>query len=99
MADPAPTTQRAVALAVLLVTGILSLPVVAALLDGGSTEGWVVPVQLLLMAVVGAVVGRLLPGIAGAGASPGRGALVGAVVGVATALATAVVFMVLLGGP
>jgi len=88
-----------VALAVLVVTGVLSLPVVAAVLDGDETEGWVVPVQLLLMAVVGGVVGRLLPGLAGPGSSPGRGALVGAVVGVVAALATAVVFMALLGGP
>jgi hypothetical protein len=101
MADhgPAPTRQRVVALAVLLVGGILSLPLVATVLDGDSTEAWVVPVQLLLMAVVGAVVGRLLPGLAGAAAPPARGAAVGALVGVVCALLAATVFMLLLGGP
>ena len=101
MADPgtAPGTQRVLAIVVVVVAGFLSLPVVAAFLDGDSTEALVVPVQVALMAVVGALVGRLLPGIAGAGATPPRGAVVGAGAGVAAALLAAVVFMVLLGGP
>jgi hypothetical protein len=82
-----------------MVAGFLSLPIVATFLDGDSTEGWVVPVQLLLMAVVGAVVGRLLPGLAGAAATPGRGAAAGAAVGIVAALLAATVFMLLLGGP
>lgn len=91
--------QRPLAVVLLAVAGSLSLPVVATFLDGDATEGWVVPVQLLLMALLGAVVGRLLPGIAGADASPARATAVGAAVGVAAGVVAAVVFMVLLGGP
>ena len=88
--------QRAVAVVLLLLAGILSLPVVAAFLDGGSTEDLIVPIQLAVMAVVGAITGYLLPGIAGLGSSSARGALVGAVLGVAAALAGIAVFMLLL---
>jgi hypothetical protein len=89
-------TQRATALALLVVAGVLSLPVVAAFLDGESTENLVVPVQLVLMAVVGAIVGYLLPGLAGVGANSSRGAVVGAVVGVVMALVGIAVFALLL---
>jgi len=88
--------QRGVAVVLLLLAGILSLPVIAAFLDGGSTEDLIVPVQLAVMAVVGAITGYLLPGIAGHGSSSARGALVGAVLGVAAALAGIVVFTLLL---
>lgn len=88
--------QRAGAVVLLLLAGILSLPVVAAFLDGGSTEDLIVPIQLAVMAVVGAITGYLLPGIAGHGSSSARGALVGAVLGVAAALAGIAVFMLLL---
>ncbi len=88
--------QRGVAVALLLLAGILSLPVVAAFLDGGSTEDLIVPIQLALMAVVGAITGYLLPGIAGPGSSSVRGATVGALIGVAAALAGVVIFMLLL---
>ncbi len=99
MADAATSrSQRPIALAVLLAAGLLSLPVVAAFLDGESTDQLIVPVQLLVMAVVGAVVGYLLPGLAGPGAGKGRGAGTGVVVGVAVALLAVAVFYLLLGG-
>ena len=95
---PASGTQRTVAVLVVVVVGLLSLPVVATFLDSDSTEALVVPVQVALMAVVGALVGRVLPGIAGATATRPRGALVGAVLGVAVALLSAAFFVWLLGG-
>jgi len=91
-------TQRAMALGLLLIAGIVSLPVVAAFLDGESTVNLLVPVQLAAMATVGAVVGCLLPGIAGSGSSSTRSAGLGALVGVATALVGVVIFFLLLGG-
>lgn len=94
--SPKAGTQRVVAVAVLLVAGVLSLPVVATFLDGESTENWIVPVQLVLMAVVGAVVGHLLPGLAGTESDSRRGAGFGAVVGVLTGLIGAALFYLLL---
>ena len=48
---------RVAALVVLLVLGVVSLPAVAGVLDGQGTENWVVPVQLALMAGIGALIG------------------------------------------
>ena len=90
--------QREVALVLIIAAGIVSLPLVAALLDGPSTEDLIVPVQLAVMALVGAVVGYLLPGLAGAGSRSARGAGFGALVGVATALLSVAVFYLLLNG-
>jgi hypothetical protein len=90
--------KRVVALVVLLVLGVLSLPLVAWVLDGEATENWIVPVQLLLMAVVGAVVGRLVPELAGAGATPRRAVVVGVLVGVGAAVLGLVIFFLLLSG-
>ena len=88
--------QRGVAVVLLLAAGILSLPLVAAFLDGQSTEDLIVPIQLATMAVLGAIIGYLLPGVAGFGSSSARSAMVGAVIGVATALAGVAVFALLL---
>jgi len=90
--------QRTLALALLIGAGILSLPVAAALLDGESTENWIVPFQLTVMAAIGAVLGYLLPGIAGAGAGNARGAAIGACVGVVAALVGVLLFFLLLSG-
>jgi hypothetical protein len=87
-----------VALVVLLAAGILSLPVAASFLDGESTENWILPVQLVAMAVVGAVVGRLLPGLAGADASARRATIRGLMTGVVMALVGVVIFFLLLSG-
>ena len=38
------STQRVVALLVLLVLGVVSLPLVASVLDGEGTENWILPV-------------------------------------------------------
>ena len=92
------STQRVVALVVLLVLGVLSLPLVAAVLDGEGTENWIIPVQLLLMAAIGALVGRMVPALAGPGATRGRAVLVGAAAGVAAAVLGLLIFFVLLSG-
>ena len=92
------TGQRVAAIVVLVVLGVLSLPVVAAVLDGEGTENWIIPVQLLLMAAVGALVGRLVPALAGPDATRGRAVLVGVVVGLAAAALGLVIFFLLLSG-
>ncbi len=91
------TAQRPLGLGLLVVLGILSLPLAAAVLDGESTDHLVVPVQLAAMALIGAVVGYLLPGLGGDTATRSRGALVGLGVGVALALVGILLFSVLLG--
>lgn len=92
------SVQRVVAVVTLLVLGVLSLPVVAFFLDGEGTENWIVPVQLLLMAGVGALVGRLVPAVAGEGASRNRATVIGAALGLGAALIGLLIFFVLLSG-
>lgn len=91
-------TQRLVGVVVLAVTGVFSLPVTAYVLDGPSTENWIVPVQLAAMAAVGAGSALLLPALAPSGAGRGRRALVGAGWGVCAALLGVLVFWFLLNG-
>ena len=90
--------QRWTAVLLLLVLGIFSLPVTAYFFDGESSENWIIPVAVALMAVLGAIVGSMLPGLAGPGATQRRGALIGAVVGVAMLVLGIVVFFLLLNG-
>ncbi|MDZ5662620.1 hypothetical protein SFC79_12670 [Nocardioides sp. S-58] len=90
--------QRIVGIVVLLVLGMLSLPVSASLLDDQGTENWIVPVQLLAMALLGAAVTVALPGLAREGASTGRRAMTGAWWGLLAALVGVVVFWLLLNG-
>ena len=71
------TAQRVVGAVVLLVTGILSLPVVAFFLDGQGTENWIIPVQLIAMAAIGAALAIALPALAREGAGTGRRARTG----------------------
>jgi hypothetical protein len=92
------SVQRVVAVVVLLVLGVLSLPVVAFFLDGEGTENWIVPVQLLLMAGIGALMGRAVPAVAGEGASPRRALVTGALLGLGAAVLGLLVFFVLLSG-
>ena len=80
----------------LLAAGLVSLPVSAWFLDGDQTENWVLPAQLVAMALVGALVGLVLPGMV-SGASRRR-ALLGAAYGVAAALVGVVVFFLLISG-
>ena len=90
--------QRIVAVIILIVAGILSLPVAAAFFDGEGSENWILPVQLLGMAVVGAIVGQLLPGLAGETATRGRATWVGAAAGLGAAVVGLVIFFLLLSG-
>ena len=91
-------TPVILALLVLLVLGILSLPLTASVLDGEGTENWILPVQLLTMAVAGALAGWLVPALGGRDASRRRGILVGAVLGVAAGVVGLVIFFLLLNG-
>ncbi len=90
--------QRVGAVIILLVAGILSLPVAAVFFDGEGSENWILPVQFLGMAVVGAIVGRLLPGLAGDGATPARAIWVGVAGGLAAAVLGLLLFFLLLSG-
>jgi hypothetical protein len=92
------TVQRVVGALVLLACGMLSLPLAASVLDGQGTENWIVPVQLLAMAAVGAGVTLALPALARAGAPTERRALTGAWWGLLAAFVGVVVFWLLLNG-
>jgi hypothetical protein len=92
------SAQRLVGIVVLAVLGMLSLPVSAYVLDDPGTENWIVPVQLLAMAAVGACVTVGLPGMAREGASTGRRALTGAWWGLLAAFVGVIVFWFLLNG-
>ncbi|NPC42915.1 hypothetical protein [Nocardioides sp. zg-1230] len=92
------SAQRLVGIVVLLVLGMLSLPATAYVLDDPGTENWIVPVQLLAMAAVGAAVTIALPGLAREGAPTGRRALTGAWWGLAAAFAGVVVSWLLING-
>jgi len=90
--------QRLVALVLMLVLGLLSLPVTAYFLDGQGTENWILPVQVVVTAALGAGVSMLFPGLTRDGSSTRRRLLVGAALGIATALVGVVVFFLLLNG-
>ena len=90
--------RRAAALLVLLVLGVISLPLVASVLDGQGTENLILPVQLVLMVAAGALAGRLVPTLGGADASRRRGIVVGALLGLGAAVFGLVIFFLLLNG-
>jgi hypothetical protein len=92
------SAQRLVGIVVLLVLGMLSLPAAAYVLDDQGTENWIVPVQVVAMAAVGAAVTVALPGLAREGASTGRRAMTGAWWGLLAAFVGVVVFWLLLSG-
>ena len=98
MATTNVAVQRWIAVLILLVLGILSLPVTAYFFDSEGTENWIIPVAVALMAVLGAIVGSMLPGLAGDGATQQRGALIGAAVGVGMLVLGIVIFFLLLSG-
>ena len=93
-----PTLQRVAGVLVLLVAGIMSLPVAAFILDDRRTENWIVPAQLLVMAVIGASVAFSLPPLARPGAPAGRRALTGACWGLLAALVGVLLFWLLISG-
>jgi hypothetical protein len=92
------SAQRVVGIVVLLVLGVLSLPAAAYVLDEQGTENWIVPVQLVVMAAVGAAVTVALPGLAREGATTGRRAMTGAWWGLLAAAVGVVVFWLLISG-
>lgn len=92
------TAQRVLGVLILLGTGIFSLPAVAVFLDGPSTQNWIIPVQLLIMALIGALVILALPAMAPAAASTGIRVLIGVGWGVLAALVGLLVFFFLLNG-
>ena len=90
--------QRVVGAVVLLAAGMLSLPLSAALFDGEGTENWIAPVQLLLMAAIGAGLAVALPALAREGASTGRRAMTGMWWGLLAALVGVLLFWFLVNG-
>jgi hypothetical protein len=90
--------QRVIGVVVLLATGIYSLPLSAALFDGEGTENWIVPVQLLVMAAIGAGLAVLLPALAREGAPTGRRALTGAWWGLLAAFLGVLLFWFVING-
>jgi hypothetical protein len=92
------SAQRVVGIVVLLVTGLLSLPVAAFLIDGQGAENWIIPVQLLAMAVTGAALAVALPALAHEGASTGRRARTGIWWGLLAALVGVLIFWFALNG-
>ena len=93
-----PTVQRIVGIVVLLVAGILSLPATAYFLDGQATGNWIVPVQFLAMALIGASVAVVLPAFARAGAQAPHRALTGGWWGLLAAFVGVLVFWFLGNG-
>ena len=93
-----PVAQRVIGVVVLLATGIYSLPVAAALFDGEGSENWIVPVQLLVMAAIGAGLAVAVPALARAGAPTGRRAMTGAWWGLLAALVGVLLFWLLING-
>lgn len=88
------SAPRALAIVGLLVLGLLALPLLAAVFDGEGTENLIIPLDLVVMAAVGAFVWQALPA-----APPGpRTLVVGAGVGVVAALFGMLVFFFLLSG-
>ena len=93
-----PAAQRVVGIVVLLVAGMLSLPLSAFFLDDPDTENWVIVVQLVAMAAIGAAVTIALPALAREGAATGRRAVTGIWWGLLAALVGVLVFWFLLNG-
>ena len=93
-----PQAQRVVGAVVLLVLGMLALPLSASLVDGEGSENWIIVLDLVAMAAVGAAVTIGLPGLAREGASTGRRAMTGAWWGLLAAFVGVLVFWFLLNG-
>ncbi|MCW2971820.1 MAG: hypothetical protein JWN72_93 [Thermoleophilia bacterium] len=94
-----PGASRAIAAAVLLPLGAVSLPLAAFALDRGpGTENWILPAQLGGMTLAGAGLGAALTKVAGASAGHGRGALVGAAFGLTAGVVADAAWLGLIGG-
>lgn len=92
------TLQRIAGVLVLLAAGIMSLPAAAAIFDRQGAENWIVPVQLLVMAAIGASVCVAVPALAREDASRGRRALTGVWWGLLAAFVGVLVFWLLISG-
>ncbi|MFL6164958.1 MAG: hypothetical protein ACJ715_13490 [Ornithinibacter sp.] len=92
------SVTRVGAVLVLLVLGLVSLPLVASVLDGPGTENAILPVQLLVMGLLGALAGWAVPTLGGAHATRRRGIVAGALVGLGAAVLGLVIFFLLLSG-
>jgi len=91
--------QRPLALLILLVVGVLSLPISAAFEgEGDNSENWILPIAIVGAAVVGAVVGGFLPGLAGSHASRAKGMRIGAILGVVMLVLGTILFFLLIAG-
>lgn len=90
--------QRVVGVVVLLVAGMLSLPLAAFFFDAPDTENWVIVIQLVAMAAIGAAAAVALPALAREGASTGRRAVTGSWWGLLAAVLGVLVFWFLLNG-
>jgi len=91
-------TIRILVGAFLVLLGIFSLPLVAVVLDGDGQEGWIIPVQVVLVTLVGAAVGYALPLLAGEGALRSRGALIGVLTGLVGVVLGLVMYFLVLSG-
>jgi hypothetical protein len=94
----APIVQRVIGIVVLLAAGMLSLPLSALFFDGPATENWVIVIQLVAMAAIGALVTVALPALAREGATTSRRARTGIWWGLLAALVGVLVFWFLLNG-
>lgn len=92
------TVQRVLGVLVLLVAGMLSLPLAATFLDDPGSESWIIAVQLVVMAAIGAGVTLALPALARSGSSTGRRALTGVWWGLLAAFVGVVVYWLLISG-
>lgn len=83
----------------LAIAGFLSLPLAAWVLDGSSsTENVILPVQLIVMALIGAGLAWWLPAVARPGDAMGTRLLIGAGWGLLAAVMGVIVFWFLLSG-
>lgn len=98
MSSAAVWVLRGSATLVLLALGVLSLPLVALVFDQAGQQAWIIPAQVVVMAVIGAGVGVLVPSLAGSGASRARAATVRALIALAGVAISLVLFVMLLDG-
>ena len=90
--------RRFLTLLALLVLGMFSLPVAAALFDGEGSENWILPTQLGGMAVIGAAAALAVPELARDGSGATRRVVTGAITGVVMAVVGVVTFFLILNG-
>ncbi len=95
---PVSAIRRLIAVAVLIMLGVISLPMVAAVIDT-IDENLIAPVHIALMLATGVGLWTLVPGVASPDQSTARGVAVGAAVGFVGAVAAYLLFFWMLSGP